>query len=445
VSRVRTPPVLALSRARPFTADPLLRSAYSLIANVVVTSGLGVGFWIAAARMFPASEVGRDSALVSAMMVVSTICALNLNSGLLRFLPVSKLAPSRVVLGSYALAAASSAIGAIAFVLLAPRLAHSYRFLEQDPVLSGVWVVAVIAWGVFALQDSVLTALRRAPWVPIENGVFGVLKFAALPALLAIGSVHAIFIAWAIPMILLLVPVNYLIFRRFIPNRPVHSAELSPIEQLGRRGLARFLANDYLAMILLQAGSTLLPVLVVGLIGPSQGAYFYMPFTIVAALDQLSYQVFSSLTVEGAVSPQRLPELVHQISRRFGPLLLGAVALIVGAASIILLPFGSHYVHGGADVLRILVLASPLRAVITLYCAVSRVRGRTGPVLAVQAALFVITGSLTLWLGSATGLGGVGLAWLIANAVVALGVLPLALAQLRQAPSGRPVVDVSLR
>jgi hypothetical protein len=376
------------------------------------------------------------------MMVVSTVCALNLNSGLLRFLPISKLAPSRVVLGSYGVAAAASAVGATGFVLIAPRVAHAYRFLEQDAVLAVVWVIAVIAWGVFALQDSVLTALRRAPWVPIENGVFGLLKFAALPVLMAVGSVHAIFIAWAIPMILLLVPVNYLIFRRFIPTRAVHSAELSPIEQLGRRGLVRFLANDYLAMILLQAGSTLLPVLVVGLIGASQGAYFYMPFTIVAAIDELSYQVFSSVTVEGAMAPQRLPELVRQIVRRFGGPLLGAVAFIVAAASIILLPFGSHYVHSGAAVLRILVLACPFRAGIDLYCAVCRVRGRAGPVLAVQATLFVITGLLTIWLGSANGLTGVGLAWLISNAAVALTVAPLAVAELRRAPAGRPIVNV---
>ena len=430
------------SRVRALTADPLLRSAYSLIINVVVTSGLGVAFWVAAARLFPATWVGRDSALVSAMMVMSTVCALNLSSGLLRFLPVSKLAPARVVLGSYVLTTALSAVGGTAFVLVAPRVSHSYTFLSADPVLATLWVLSVIAWGVFALQDAVLTALRRAPWVPIENGVFGVLKLAALPVLLAIGSAHAIFIGWAIPMIALLVPVNYLIFRRFIPRRPVASQQLSPIEQLGRRGLARFLANDYLAMILLQAGSTLLPVLVVGLTGPRQGAYFYMPFTIVSALDELSYQVCSSITVEGAMAPARMPELVARIARRFGPALLGVVVVLVAGASIILLPFGSHYVHGGAPVLRILVLASPFRALTDVYCALSRVRGRTGPVLAVQAALFVLTGALALWLGSDHGLSGVAVAWLIANAVVALTLAPLTLAALRRAPAGRALVDV---
>jgi O-antigen/teichoic acid export membrane protein len=412
--------------------DPLLRSAYSLILNVVLTSALGVAFWVAAARMFPAALVGRDSALVSAMLVVATVCGLNLSSGLLRFLPVSKLSPARVVLGSYAAISALSALGGVGFVLVAPRVSTSYGFLARDPVLAAFWALSVVSWGVFALQDAVLTALRRAPWVPVENVAFGVLKLAALPALLAMGASDSIFIAWAVPMIALLVPVNYAIFRRFIPSRPLPSSALSPVQQFGRRGVARFLANDYLAMILIQAGSTLLPVVVVGLIGSRQGAYFYMPFTIVQSLDTVFLQVFSSVTVEAAMAPDRLPELLRTTVRRFGALLVAGVAIIVAGAGLILLPFGQRYVHGGAEVLQLLAVASLFRAVINLYCAVCRIRGRAGAVLAVQFALFVLVMILTLWLGRRDGLAGVGVAWLVANGVVAGAVVTPLVAALRQ-------------
>jgi O-antigen/teichoic acid export membrane protein len=427
-------------------ADPLLRSAYSLILNVVVTSVLGLGFWIAAARMFTPSTVGRDGALVSAMILVSTICAMNLGSGILRFLPISKLDPARVVLGAYAATILVSLVGATVFVLVAPRVSDGYSFLAHDTTLAVVYVLAVTAWGVFALQDSVLTALRRAPWIPLENAVFGVLKIAALPILLAAGSLHAVFIAWVIPVVLLLVPVNYLIFSRAIPGRPDVSDELSPIERFGRRGLARFLANDYLATIFIQGSTTLLPVLVVAILGTSQGAFFYMPFTIISAFDLLFINVASAMTVEASMAGDRLAELARATVCRFGGVLVAGVLVIVGGASLILLPFGSAYVNAGSALLRLLVCASMFRAIIGLYSAICRVQGRAGRVLVVQAAVFVLAVSLVPVLGRGHGLEGVGLAWLVSNGLVACAVTPATVRVLRRRTGSRtPATTLSFQ
>jgi O-antigen/teichoic acid export membrane protein len=419
------------SEARLRSADPLLRSAYSLILNVMVTSILGLGFWIVAARMFPPSTVGRDAALVSAMLLVSTICALNLSSVIQRFLPISKLSPALVVLGSYTATILVSAVGATAFVLVAPRISGSYRFLADDQALAALYVVAVTAWGVFALQDSVLTALRRAPWIPLENAVFGVLKIAALPILLAVGSLHAVFVAWVVPMVLLLVPVNYLIFARFVRARPPAGDEQSPVERFGWRGLAVFFANDYLATIFIQASTTLLPVLAVALLGSRQAAFFYMPFTIVSAFDLLFINVVSSMTVEAAMAHDRLPEIARATVRRFSGLLVAGVFVLIAAGGLILLPFGADYVDGGGSLLRLLACASVFRAVIGLYSAICRVEGRAGRVLAIQAAVFAGVVGLTVALGS-RGLEWIGLAWLAGNLIVACAVAPATLRLLRR-------------
>lgn len=425
------------AEARRRLADPLLRSAYSLILNVVVTSVLGLGFWIAAARLFAPSTVGRDGALVSAMILVSTVCAMNLSSGILRFLPISKLDPARVVLGAYAATILVSAVGATAFVVVAPQVSDGFGFLAHDTTLAVVYVLAATAWGVFALQDSVLTALRRAPWIPLENAVFGVLKIAALPILLAGGSLHPVFIAWVIPVMLLLLPVNYLIFARAIPRRPDVSNQPSPIERFGRRGLARFLARDYLATIFIQASTTLLPVLVVALLGSSQGAFFYIPFTIISAFDLLFINVAASMTVEASMAADRLSELARATVRSFGGVLVAGVIVLIAGGGLILLPFGSAYVDGGGALLRLLACASVFRAIIGLYSAICRVQGRAGRVLVVQAAVFVLVVGLTPVLGRSHGLEGVGLAWLVSNGLVACTVTPATVRVLRRRTSAR--------
>jgi O-antigen/teichoic acid export membrane protein len=417
--------------------DPLLRSAYSLMLNVVLTSALGVAFWVLAARMFPSQIVGRDSALVSAMVTIYTLCSLNLSAAVLRFLPVVRIDPKRAVLIAYGATAGVSGVGALLFAVLAPKVSSEFDFLARQPGLTALFVAAVAVWGIFTLQDSVLTALRKAPWVPAENGLFGVLKIAALPALLVASLSHAVFIAWVIPLVVLVVPINYLIFWRVMPNRTLRPGEMSPIERFGRRGLARFMGQDYLASIFFQAGSTAMPIVVVALLGSSAGAYFYMPYTVVAAFDLMFLNVASSLTVEGAVDESRLPELTRTIVHRFRFLLLAGVAIFAGGASLLLLPFGGEYAHHGAPVLRLLALASLARAVVALYAAISRVEGHAGRILLAQIATLALILSATVGLTKVAGLTGVGYAWLLANGVVACAVAPHVIRVLRTGKEDR--------
>lgn len=405
-------------------SEPLWRSAYSLMLNVALTSVLGFAFWIAAARLFPASIVGRDSALIAAMITLSTVCQLNLGTAILRFLPIVKLDPARAIVGSYLIAAGLTAVAGLGFVLVAPEVSSSYRFLSTDPWIGALYILAAASWGIFALQDAVLTALRRAPWVPLENATFGVLKVAALPVLLSLGGDHAVFVAWVIPMVMLLIPMNYLIFRRVLPRRMARPEEPSPVERFGRRGLVRFLTQDYLASIFAQGASTILPVLVVAILGTTSNAYFYIPFTVVSAFDLLFLNVTSSLTVEGAIASRRLPQLTRAVVRRLRYPLAAGILLLVAGAGVILLPFGPHYADAGAPVLRLLACASGFRVVGALFVAICRVEGRATQILALQAATFILVIGCTILLGKPAGIEGVAAGWLIANALVAVAVAP---------------------
>jgi hypothetical protein len=166
---------------------------------------------------------------------------------ILRFLPIVKLDPTRAVIGAYVLIGMLTTPVGAPFIVIAPDIAHNYRLLRDNSKIAVTYVAAVALWGVFALQDAVLTALQRAPWVPIENVTFGDLKMTAPPLLLMPGLGHTVFIAWVIPMAMLVIPVNYLIFGKVIPNWPDRRTESLLVERVGCGGLRRFLAHDYLA------------------------------------------------------------------------------------------------------------------------------------------------------------------------------------------------------
>jgi O-antigen/teichoic acid export membrane protein len=421
-------------RTRAHLADPLSRSAYSLTVNVGVTSLLGVAFWAVAARICSSSTVGRDSALISAMLTLASIAELNLGRALYQLLPVTPHRRGWLVARVYGIASAFALLLGCAFVIVVPALAHGYSFLRSDQGLRAAFVVGVCFWVVFAIQDAVLTAVRQTHWVPVENAVFGGLKLLALPAAVAVAAQHGIFLAWTLPMLGLLVPVNLFIFRRALRVSAADSSRTSIISGFTRRRLIRFLAQDYAASATAQAAVTLLPILIVGLLGARANAYFYMPFMIVTAFDLLFLNMANALMVEASFDESRLPELLRSVLRRCVALLVPGVVILIVGAPLILAPFGASYVEHGTSVLRILALGSIFRALIPLFEAVSRVEGNSGRTMVAQAAVFVLLGSFVV-AGHSSGLPGVAVAWVAAYAIVAASVAPTIARVLKRPPA----------
>lgn len=429
------PTVAAWGRIRGHAADPLFRSAYSLMLNAGVTAGLGVAFWVVAARLYAVDEVGRDAALIAAMVELSTMCQLNLANALTRFLPSLERSTAKALFVAYAASGATALLIGILFVVVAPIASEELGFLRDDPRIAVLYVVAQVAWGWFVLQDAALTALRRAPWVPVENGVFGALKLAALPLAVAIGASHGVFLSWVLPAIVLLLPVNVFLFRTAIP---VHLRRYRPqgssLRRLGRRGLLRFMGQDWGATVLAQASTTALPLLVVAMLGSAANAYFYIPFTIVVAFNMLFYAASTSLVVEGAMAEDRIRVLAAKLARHLVVVLVPGTVVIIAAAPLIMLPFGADYVHESTSVLRILACACVFRAISILYIAIARLHGQGLRILAVEGLQMALLLGGAIALADPLGLDGVALAWLASIAVVALAVLP-SLARHLRAPT----------
>jgi O-antigen/teichoic acid export membrane protein len=401
----------------------LLRSAYSLFANTALTSILGMGFWVAAARLYPTVDVGRDTVLISAMLGLSSVCQLNMSNGIVRFLPDLGGRSAAALTWAYGLTAAVALLLGTVFVTVAPKVSHELAYLGNEARLAVGFVVALALWGVFTLQDAALMATRRAPWIPIENGLFGVLKLGALPILLVAGTASGVFLAWVLPMALLVIPVNLLVFRRAIPLHVVGEIRESSVEHLGRRRVMRFLTQDYLASVLTEATLTILPLLVIAVLGAQESAYFAIPFTIAVAFDTLSYSACTSLVVEGTLDQESLRALTRLFLRHvLAPMVLAAL-LLAAAAPLVLLPFGQVYAQHGATVLRLLLFASIFRTVIALFLAVARVQSRGSRIALVELALLVLILGPAIPLAHSHGIEGVALTWLGANVLVCLAVI----------------------
>ena len=243
------------------------------------------------------------------------------------------------------------------------------------------YVASVVLWTVFALQDAVLTGLRRTPWVPVENAAFGVLKLAGLILLAGMGAAHGVFVAWAVPVALLLVPVNWLIFARAIPRHIAQHARPSAIvEHFSRRRLLRFLSLDYVGTLIGLGVAMALPLLVLALLGSHASAFFYIPFTLAGAFEPAVRQRCGLAHRRGRLRRDPHGRAGATVARRLAVVALAGAVVFVVAAPLVLLPVGTEYAHEGSTALRLFGCALLFRAAAALYIGVNRLRGEGAPI-----------------------------------------------------------------
>jgi O-antigen/teichoic acid export membrane protein len=422
----RATAAVALRRLLPALSrgDPLFRSAYALILSTAATSGFGIAYWIVAARGYPPQVLGEQSAAISTMLMLSNFAQMNMFFALGRFVPTAGRATGRLIACAYAASAALALVLGVGFVLVAPAIAPELSSLFAGAGMAVAFVVSVALWCVFSLQDGVLTALRRASWVPVENVLFGLLKLALLIVFAGVFVSGGIFVSWNVPVLLAVIPVNLLIFRRLLPARARAASGRAERSRFSFRSIGRFVAVDYVSGFFLQTYTTALPLLIVATLGAEANAEFYVAYVVIAALDLVSVNLATSLLVEGAHDEARLHEYTRRILRRSAQLLVPAVIAIELAAPLFMRVLGPTYADGSTTLLRILALASIARMLNIVYMAAMRVQRRVGRVLATQAAISAVVVSLTLVLGPSLGVNGVGVAWLCAQVGVGLALVP---------------------
>jgi O-antigen/teichoic acid export membrane protein len=237
-----------------------------------------------------------------------------------------------------------------------------------------------------------------------------------------------------VPMLLTLVPVTYLILRRFVPEnmRSLPRAE----RPLGGR-VRSYLVAEY-AVGMLQLGAfSLVPVIVASSAGLTANGYFYTAWIVGLALDLALVNITTAVTVEGARDEAALVRHARSALR------LGAALVVPAAlAAIVLAPYGlallgSAYEEHGTPVLRLVAAGVIFRLVSALFIAIARVRRRMRQLLIMEAAHFALIIGLTLVLVPAYGIVGAGVAYCATQALLAVALLPFVLAEIRPEGSRR--------
>ena len=418
--------------------EPLYRSGYSLILSSLLTGGLGFLYWVIAARAYSPADVGRCAALIAAMTLIGDLAHLNLKGALNRFLPSAGDRSARLTARAYGISVLVAALVGGVFVAGIDIWSPELRILHDTPWAGVLFVLGAMAWTIFVLEDAALTGIRQAVWVPAENLIFSIAKVGLLAGLAAALPTLGILVSWAVPTLLLIIPVNILLFRRLIPAHARAGGSRS--EPARGREIARYAAADYLAYLLWTATAGILPLVVLHVLGPEANAHYYFAYTVTYSLYLLSSSMGNSLMTEASRDMDRLWPLCRQAVAESARLVVPAVALVVLGAPVLLNLVGEEYAKQGSGTLRILALSALPFMVTTAFSRVRSIQQRMRPVVLVEVVLCALLVGFAWLLITPYGTTGVAWAWLIAQTTVAIGiVLHLAWGELRRSGARGPV------
>ena len=402
---------------------PLYRNAYALMASNVVASGLGFIYWALAARLYRPHELAVDSVLISVLTLLSGISQLNLRAALTRLVPESGRRTPGLVAVSYA-ASAVVAVGVATVFFLGVALIDPGQTLFGGPLPHAVvlgLIAATVAFALFTLQDGVLIGLRRAVWVPVENGVYGVVKIALLVVFAVSLPHHGILTSFFLPMGVAVAVVSVVLAIRWIPRHVRETGDRAV--PVGRQALLRFVAGDYVASLFVLAYTSLLPLLVLAESGTERAAYFYIVWVTATALHLIPVALTASFTVETVAARSDVVAETRRVLLHLVRTLVPIVIVIVIAAPVILQVFGPAYAAEGTAPLRLMALAVLPYGIEVVFFAFLRIHARSREILIIQASLAVLVLGLSWVLIRPFGIVGVAIAWLAAHGVVAAIVL----------------------
>ena len=405
-------------RLKQVVTTPLYSNAFYLMLNTAVMALCGFFFWMVVARFYTEAEVGFGSATISAISLIATISLVGLNTSLIRFLPQADK-PQELINTCYTLSSLVSLVVAVVFIVGLGFWSPALAFIQQNAVFTAALIVFALLWTLSSLVDSTFIARRRAGFVLSKNTVYSVLKI-PLPILLVLFfHTFGIVASWGIAIaIALAISLFFLLPKVQNPYKPVPNLKLSLIKDMWR-----YSGGNYLTNLLSASPAFILPLMVVNLLGAEQNAYFYIAWAMAGLLFAIPAAVSQSLFVEGSHFEDKLRESVIKSLKFTFLLLVPAVIVLILLGKWLLLLFGQSYLLNALKLLWILSLSSLPLSINYLYSCILRVKSRIKELMAIWGFMAISVLLASYLIMPATGIMGIGYAWLGAQAVVAIYIL----------------------
>ena len=391
--------------------DSLRKNSFALIVSQAVIAGSGFIFWMLCARLFSAEEVGLATAFLSLATLTASLTNLGLSNTIMRFAPRSshqaQFALACVITGTVS----SLAGGAIVLAVL--QLVSPELLFVRSSVIYIVLFLAVICGNTLGVVlDSIIIALRKSKLV-LYKAMLGAIPRLGLPLLLAGMSIMGILLPHIAMLLVGLLYGSYALFMLKTSKLSINFSELWRHR--------KFALSNYAGGIFGVLPTTLLPLIILHVLGPEKSAYFYMPMQLAVFLGVIASSTSQAMLSEAAheeSSDATYRHIQNGFKHLYSLLIPAAMALAL-LGPFILEAYGPDYAQEGTVLLQFFCAASLFVAFNWVGDTWLNIQKRNKAFLAMNGINATLVISLCL-LAAEHGLAAVGSGWLAAQALSAL-------------------------
>jgi len=392
----------------------LYRNAFYLMVNNLALPATGFVFWIIAAHVYSNEQVGIASALISAEGLIWLFSNLGLGSGLIRYLPKAKESSNRMINTVFTMTGLASIIVSGVFIAGLSFWSPKLLFLEHNYWYFFAFIAFAVVNTLETISDSAFIAYRRSNFALAKGLTFGLLRLPLVVAFVLVFNASGIFTSWGFATAAALI-LGFLVLPRVL-------TEYHPVPVLDKDVLVQILGYSFvnqLSVLLWYVPTSVLPLMVLNILGTEANAYFYIAWTLGSVLAAVPMGFSSSLFAEGSNAEKYITLNTFRALKITFLILVPAVILMEVFAGKLLLLFGGSYSQNGATLVRILALSSFPLAVNYIYMSMLQVQRRLRILLSLSGSIAVITVVGSYVLIRVMGINGAGLAWLGGQTIVA--------------------------
>lgn len=393
-----------------FASSSLYRNSIYLMASSFFTAVFGFVFWIINARLFPPSEVGIATTLISTAGFIGEFSLLGLKNGLIRFLPASTI-KNKKINTSFAIVTIVTILLSAVFVFFTPRFSGELSFLSKSYFYFLLFVFFVATFSLNQIQEGVFVAYRSTGFVLAKNILWGLVKV-SLPLLLFSYGAMGIFSSFSLGSVVSLLFGMFFLTRNFGYKFGL-MIDKDSVKQIGK-----FSIGDYVGLLFSNASSFLMPLIVISHLGAEESAFYYIAMQIASVLFIIPTAINQSLYAEASHNESETrTHLVSSLKLTYA-FLLPAILVIVFFGGFVLQVFGKHYSDNALTLLRVIAASGLFVGISSSGNALLHVKKRIGLYALINLASSAITLLSSLVLLK-FGLLGVGYAIVLGSATTA--------------------------
>ncbi len=379
--------------------------------STAILAFLGFFFWIVNARLYTPEQVGLATTLLSVVGLISNVCLLGFNNGLIRYLPTSEH-KNDMINTTLVLVGFASLILGILYTVFIDVFSPKLSFIRNDLGLYFIFLIFVVLSSFSALSENIFIAFRNSKYILIRNTLLSIIKLIFPLFLVALGA-YGIFLSVGIATaVSFVVSIVYLVKKfdykiKFIVNKILV------------RRMFKFSLANYIAGLIGGLPQTILPILITNHLGPSYTAFYYMPMMIASLLFIIPQGITKSLFAEGSTNEKELSKMYRKSLKLNVAIYLPAMIISLLLGQYVLLAFGPEYAKEGTTFLQLLAVSGIFVSINSIIGTILNIRHKLKEIIFINVFTVVIILGLSYVLTSMY-LLGIGIAWIIGQIVMSV-------------------------